>query len=342
MSDGSLDDNPNAESTSRRSSQSSPSRRSRDFTVSPNRLADSAASSIRKLVAAEGLELGDPLPPIVRLADELVVSRTVVREAIRRLEADGYVKPSSRGRWVLQRSFNAEDGPASHVPEHRSLADQVADAILTMILTDEIGLGEPLPPARVLAERFDVSIVVVREALAALGSRGVLSRRQGREAVIALPEYDLLGSLLHVRAHLDDISSAEFQALRESIEVEAARLAAFSRYPGKRAVLEPHLRGMIEESGVVSNRIDHDLAFHLSIATLSGNRAIELMLNALHELIRRQMRVADSAVKDRAGARGLELSLATHERMFVAVVDGDIDGAMNAVHDHFHLIEHIS
>src|SRR5690606_28040927 len=150
---------------------------------------------------------------------------------------------------------------------HRSLSDQVADAILDMILAEDMRKDDSLPSARELSERFDVSIVVVREALSALAARGVLSRRQGRGPGIALPDYHLLGSLLHARSHLEGISTLEFQNCREVLEVEAARLAAFSKNPHKRSVLEPHLDAMYEaEIDDEPGRLEHDLLFHLELA----------------------------------------------------------------------------
>ncbi len=50
----------------------------------------------------------------------------------------------------------------------RSLADQVAEGILALILDGPLAEGAPLPTTAELAARFDVSAVVVREAMAAL------------------------------------------------------------------------------------------------------------------------------------------------------------------------------
>ena len=62
----------------------------------------------------------------------------------------------------------------------RTLTEQVADGILGLILDDGYAVGESLPSTSELGYRFDVSAVVVREAMATLAGRGIVVRRQGR------------------------------------------------------------------------------------------------------------------------------------------------------------------
>ncbi len=57
--------------------------------MSGKRLADQAYSKIVEHITAERLKVGDRLPPEVRLAEMFGVSRTVIREALVRLTADG-------------------------------------------------------------------------------------------------------------------------------------------------------------------------------------------------------------------------------------------------------------
>ncbi len=59
------------------------------YGVSGKRLADQAYSKIIEYITAEELKVGDRLPPEVKLAEMHGVSRTVIREALVRLTADG-------------------------------------------------------------------------------------------------------------------------------------------------------------------------------------------------------------------------------------------------------------
>jgi DNA-binding transcriptional regulator YhcF (GntR family) len=89
----------------------------------------------------------------------------------------------------------------------RSLADQVADALAQYILEEGLQEGDSLPSTAELAERFDVSRTVVREALADLAGRGVLTRSQGRESIVATPGSSELTSLLQFRLRRSDMAT---------------------------------------------------------------------------------------------------------------------------------------
>jgi len=60
------------------------------------RLADQAYSEIVEYITAHGMKVGDRLPSEVKLAEMLSVSRTIIREALVRLAADG-ITESRRG-----------------------------------------------------------------------------------------------------------------------------------------------------------------------------------------------------------------------------------------------------
>ena len=61
------------------------------------------SAALREKILAEGLKPGDKLPSEARIAEDFGVSRTVVREAVAALRADGLVEPR-RGAGVLSLS----------------------------------------------------------------------------------------------------------------------------------------------------------------------------------------------------------------------------------------------
>lgn len=74
-------------------------------------LASQISTELRTMIATEGLKPGDKLPSEARIAVLYGVSRTVVREAIAALRADGLVEPR-RGAGV----FVIESNPATARP----------------------------------------------------------------------------------------------------------------------------------------------------------------------------------------------------------------------------------
>jgi GntR family transcriptional repressor for pyruvate dehydrogenase complex len=306
-------------------------------------LAEDVAGAVLRSAHESGLRTGDALPTLTKLAHDLGVSRSVVVEAVARLAERGAVEQGRGRRWVLRRNWAALAGPAGVTPAPVSLAEQAAAAVLELIRSEGLKEGDALPSSRELAERFDVSILVLREALADLGARGILRRRQGRESVVALPSHELISSILDFRAYLEGIEVVEFQRCRAPLEVRAAELAArHGTAAQRRAVLGPLVQGMrtaVDEDAFNEN----DLGFHLAIARLGGNRAIELLLASLNDLVRSSLELTYRRVFEHGGGAGIALALENHERIAAAIIRGSERGAARAMTDHFaYVFEHFS
>jgi GntR family transcriptional regulator, transcriptional repressor for pyruvate dehydrogenase complex len=213
----------------------------------------------------------------------------------------------------------------------QTLTDQVADGILELIFQNELGAGDSLPSSGELAKRFDVSVVVVREALALLAGRGILNRRQGRESVVALPGHRELSSTLKLRAKQELIPPEEFLQCRAWLETQATVLAAEHEPAEERERAIAAALERMEKARTNQEMIEADLAFHAELAALSGNRALILILASLHSVIRDELerRTARQTAKDRA------TSLDRHRPVAEAVVAGDRAAARRAMVEHF-------
>ena len=82
--------------------------------MSEGRLADRAYSGIVAMINADGLAVGDRLPSEARLAERFGMSRTVVREALVRLAADG-ITEARRGAGSFVKS-RPSDQLVSYMP----------------------------------------------------------------------------------------------------------------------------------------------------------------------------------------------------------------------------------
>src|SRR5512133_3315329 len=83
--------------------------------MSGARLADTAYSEIVAFITDQQLKVGDRLPPEVRLAEMHGVSRTVIREALVRLTADG-ITDARRGAGTY-----VKNRPAHRLVAHTSV-----------------------------------------------------------------------------------------------------------------------------------------------------------------------------------------------------------------------------
>ena len=298
-------------------------------------LADNVADAVIGLILEEKLDKGDRLPSVTAMAERFEVSRAIVREALDQLADDGTIDRNGNRRWTLSKKPRKPATNGGSTMAHKSLADQASDAVLRLILDRQLKEGDSLPPSGELAEQLGVSLIVMREALASLAARGILSRRQGRESVVALPSHDLIGSILRVRAALSEIETDEFQRARAILEVEAAEMAARNKDAAADAEeLFEHLEAMKQADDVTTFN-EHDLAFHLTVAKLSGNRAIELLLASLNDIVRVSLDVVYQRVEQREGLEGIRTAIGHHERVAQAIVGQDPDAAAAAMGDHF-------
>ena len=127
-------------------------------------LAHRVVSGLKEQILSGTLAPGSQLPSESRLIDEFGVSRTVVREAVTRLRAEGLVEThQGRGSFVLA------------VPEPSPFAGETAQIrshgdVLAMI---DFRLGVESEAAALAARRrSDADVAAIGEALAELGRAG--------------------------------------------------------------------------------------------------------------------------------------------------------------------------
>ncbi len=216
-----------------------------------------------------------------------------------------------------------------------TLVEQLANRLLDFIIDNGLDKGDKLPSTSEMADRFQVSVIVVREAIAILVGRGIVRRQQGREAIVQRPGSEVLDSLFRVRAAQDGISTSEIQQCRSALELQAVALASTASTRDERqSVLGPLLEAMKSASSR-DELAKADQLFHEGIFELSGNRALSLLIGALRSAVRKgvdenwnrwfEVRSEDTAFPVIEG----------HEKIAQAIIDGDRERATKAMADHF-------
>lgn len=217
------------------------------------------------------------------------------------------------------------------VLKRQSLADQVASAILTMIVDRELAPGTSLPSTGELADQFNVSRTVIREALADLAGRGVIERSQGRESVVSVPGTQQLQELLSFRVRGDSIDAEAIIEFRQSVEVQAAKLAAVRRVDDDLDTLRDAFR-RLSTAKTEADFHDADIDFHRAVASASGNPLILLVHESLVELLR-NVRKRSYRGRKKLGT-GLEGVIGDHRRVLESIEAGDPDAAATAMAGH--------
>ena len=166
------------------------------------RLADRAYTAIVGIITQEDLSPGDRLPSEARLAETFGMSRTIVREALVRLAADGITEARrGAGSYVTRR------------PSERLGAYMPLDALAATLGTYEVGFVFEAEGARLAAlRRSNEDLALIEEHMAAL-RRTLLS---------SAPAHDE-DWLLH-RAILEATGNDAFVAIFDQLREQVMRI----------------------------------------------------------------------------------------------------------------------
>ncbi|MEP9400416.1 FadR/GntR family transcriptional regulator [Sphingomonas sp. VNH70] len=179
-------------------------------------------------------------------------------------------------------------GMTMPTPNSDRLYRELARILLGELRDGLYPIGTRMPAERELAQRFDVSRPVVREALIALEVQGFIEVRIGSGAhVVALPGNDAEPSF--------SVSALEVAEARLIFEAEAAALAAQQITDAELAELAELVDAIETENATVGGRHRADRAFHTVIARATRNNAI---LETIDRLWEQRERSAESALLD--------------------------------------------
>ena len=156
----------------------------------------------------------------------------------------------------------------------KRLYQKVADRILEMIESGAYPPGTRLPGERELAERFEVSRVVVREAEISLEAIGRVEIKVGSGVYVREPNA-IIGSALPT------VSAFELTQTRLLFESESAALAATMITDEQIRELEDTIARMGRASHDTPDGDDADRDFHMLIAKATGNAANVFMMENL-------------------------------------------------------------
>jgi GntR family transcriptional regulator, transcriptional repressor for pyruvate dehydrogenase complex len=153
-------------------------------------------------------------------------------------------------------------------------ARRIAGEIQEFIRREGIAPGGRLPTEHALARRFRVSRTLVREAIQALKTMGIVESRP-RVGLRVLP----FDPTVHLDPMIDRIRTEderrELYEFRRLIEPEILRLVAERAKPWELAALEGPLRVPLPKGpALVREAFARDVAFHEGLWKLAGNRFV--------------------------------------------------------------------
>ena len=211
------------------------------------------------------------------------------------------------------------------------LSDQVAAQLMAEIEQGRLAPGAKLPTEANLAEQFQVSRTVVREAVSRLKSLGLVDSRQGSGVFVkpALPLPALHFEAQHA-ASLDAV--VQMVEVRRALEAEVAALAAERRNPQDILVIEQAVKALNEAVLAGGNGVAEDVNFHRAIAQATRNPFLIQTLQYLSQFLHGATQVTRANE-----ARRLDFAAevqAEHQAILSAIVAGNADQARQAAAAH--------
>lgn len=168
--------------------------------------------------------------------------------------------------------------------QSEKLGEQISRQLLENIISGNYQAGDRLPPERELANIFDVSRVVVREALGSLQAWGIISVRHGRGATVnPIDEWNTLDPQVLLLLHGDE-AIHQLMETRRIIEPEMAALAAERITDAELEVLRANKD--LPETDTMEEHVERDINFHLQIAKATHNPVLLMVLTSTSDLLR--------------------------------------------------------
>ena len=205
------------------------------------------------------------------------------------------------------------------------LSEQVLHEMQRLIAEEYSEPGSRLPKETELAERFQVSRIVIREAMKILEDRGMVEVRAGRGTLTVAPNPGRVKeSLLWLFRDQPMPTMAEMELmleLRQVLEETSASLAAVRATEDDLQEIESALHGMASEDGSLENVIEADLRFHRAVLKAAHNPYLEMVLDPVMSTFLQQIKLSNTSNP------GLDL----HRHIFIQIRERNSVGARQAV-----------
>ncbi|MDH6180173.1 DNA-binding FadR family transcriptional regulator [Microbacteriaceae bacterium SG_E_30_P1] len=230
----------------------------------------------------------------------------------------------------LRRSVLGGSDPRT--PPARLGVAVVAD-LVAAIVTGELEPGDVLPPESTLSQRFGVSRTVIRESVKRVEEKGLVVVAQGRGTTVNPPSaWNVLDPVvLSALVDHDDTLGVldELTIVRASLEASMSAEAARRLSPESSADLQNAFDETAKHLGDFDAYNDADAAFHYLIMEQSGIRLAANITRILFARARESARFTGNQ-----GPEAMDITLDEHRRILEAILQGDADGAAQAMQEH--------
>jgi DNA-binding FadR family transcriptional regulator len=212
------------------------------------------------------------------------------------------------------------------------LVSKVMHGIRQMIRAEGLKIGDSLPSETAIAERLGVSRAVVREAYRSMAALKLINIGIGRRARVSAVDHEVLALMIDHGVETNQITIQQILDVRRTIEMRTVALAAFRRNQREAREITALAAAMRADFHDTTKVMEHDIAFHETIAQASRNPMFALVVSSFHVVTRQTWHIGWKArVSD---AERYE-HVAVHEAIATAIETGDRTQAEAQMAAHF-------
>ena len=226
----------------------------------------------------------------------------------------------------------APAGFAGPALERRSISEQVAGRILSMIKSGNLKSGDRLPTEAQMGIAFGISRPPLREALKALTLMGVLESRQGGRYTVTDLSPSRLVAPFNVMLSVKDYDVGEHFEARAVVDLDLVRRCAErASAEHRQRILKLAVDGRAFHADPVAFRL-LDIEYHQALYDGAHNRLLTTLAQSLYDVGLDVRRLASTL----PGV--IEKSVAQHVDVAEAVMAGKAEAAVAAYAIH---LEHV-
>ena len=213
-----------------------------------------------------------------------------------------------------------------------SLVSKVIHDIRRMIRSEGLRIGDALPSESAIGEQLGVSRAVVREAYRSMAALKLINVGNGRRARVSAVDHEVLALVIDHGVQTDQVSVQQILDVRRTIEMRTVGLAALRRTDREAREIKALAAAMRADFFEGEKVMEHDIAFHETIARASRNPMFALMVGSFHVVTRQTWRIGWLARETDADRYG---NVACHEAIAAAIEAGNRGVAEAQMAEHF-------
>ena len=211
---------------------------------------------------------------------------------------------------------------------HKSISEEIVEAMVSQIHSGALKGGQKLPPERELSEKMGVSRTSLREALHTLEGMGYIRSTGGGGNYVNTITVEQALTPFSAMMSQDKLFAADIIEVRQHIEVHMATLAARNATGDQLSRIYTAIVNMQAEVEQGGAGLIWDNIFHLEVAKASNNRAFAVILELCSELLSESRRTTLSIPGQPAK------TIEDHKAIFQAISDRDEQKAAEEMSKH--------